>query len=345
MKKPAFWGAAAGVLLAGVSQNALGHGLSEAIAVFDPAHAEIGWSAGFAVYMGGGAAFAVSLKRGFLGAKAGFWHSVPGRWLIGRLAGTGIAALLAEPVLYAVKTALQYALLGAYYAGGLDLALALMKGYWPCAYALTALVVWKLRTPVKIAIGKASRPLRRWYRSLGMGGGGSAGFASIVEEWGNRWRPGMIFLGHSLHDRHWPVGVRDDRMMMTLAGNGGGKGETAIIPNLLRYPGSVFCNDTKEQNAAVTAEARRRDLGQDVYVLAPFAKETAHLNPLDGIDPEAPDYVERIKGIVEALVIAGDDKNRVWSEWSKIVIEGLTDFEIRYDDGEFEPPEEAENAE
>ena len=45
-------------------------------------------------------------------------------------------------------------------------------------------------------------------------------------------------------------------------------------------------------------------MGQDVFVLAPFAKETAHLNPLAGLDPEAADYVERIKGIVEALVIA-----------------------------------------
>ena len=34
-------------------------------------------------------------------------------------------------------------------------------------------------------------------------------------------------------------------MLMTLAGNGGGKGESAIINNLLTYPGSVFVNDTK----------------------------------------------------------------------------------------------------
>ena len=55
----------------------------------------------------------------------------------------------------------------------------------------------------------------------------------------------------------------------------------AIIPNLLTYPGSVFVNDTKGQNAAVTARARRA-MGQDVFVLAPFAEETAHLNPLAG---------------------------------------------------------------
>ena len=97
-------------------------------------------------------------------------------------------------------------------------------------------------------IGKSTRKPRQWYRSFNFGRGGSAGFASILEEWANRWRPGMIFLGHSLHDRRWPVGVKDDRMLMTLAGNGGGKGESAIINNLLTYPGSVFINDTKEQN-------------------------------------------------------------------------------------------------
>ena len=182
-----------------------------------------------------------------------------------------------------------------------------------------------------------------WYRSFAMGCGGSAGFASILEEWANRWQPGMIFLGHSLHDRHWPVGVKDDRMLMTLAGNGGGKGETAIIPNLLTYPGSVFVNDTKGQNAAVTARARRA-LGHDVFLLAPFARETAHLNPLAGLDPEAADYVERIKGIVEALVIAGEGKDRVWSEWAKIVLEGLIDLEIRYHEEETQGEESKSNS-
>ena len=80
-------------------------------------------------------------------------------------------------------------------------------------------------------------------------------------------------------------------------------------------------------------------MGQDVFVLAPFAEETAHLNPLAGVDPEAVDYVERIKGIAEALVIATDEKNRVWAEWSKIVIEGLIDLEIRYHEEEVQGEE------
>ena len=281
-------------------------------------------TAGWSFFVG--AALTGPLEQSLLGASSGIWHSVPGRWLIGRVAGFAVILLLAGPAWYAVRLGFNV-LADWLYAQG-------MRTSAPGSYHLfdwpvAAWIAWRLRTPVKVIIGKSTRKPRAWYRSFTMGRGGSAGFASIVEEWANRWRPGMIFLGHSLHDRSWPVGIRDDRMLMTLAGNGGGKGLTAIIPNLLTYRGSVFINDTKEQNALVTARARRA-MGQNVFVLAPFANKTAHLNPLAGPDPEAPDYVERIKGIVEALVIAGEGKDRIWSDWAKIVIEGLIDLEIRH---------------
>ena len=100
------------------------------------------------------------------------------------------------------------------------------------------LAAWHLRTAVKVCIGKGSRPLRRLVRSLGMGGGGSSAFAGICEEWANRWKPGMILLGASMFDRKWLVGIRDDRGVGVVAGNGAGKGRSSIIPNLLTYPGS-----------------------------------------------------------------------------------------------------------
>ncbi len=282
-----------------------------------------------------GAICAKALQRSLLGASSGFWHSVPGRWLIGRVAGLAVILLLVFPVFYGVKIAAGLLWLLQVKLTGMTVSTAALASVGPGLYLATAALVWRLRTPAKVIIGKSTRMPRAWYRTFAMGRSGSAGFASILEEWANRWQPGMIFLGHSLHDRRWPVGVKDDRMLMTLAGNGGGKGESAIIPNLLTYPGSVFVNDTKEQNAAVTARARRA-MGHDTFVLAPFAKETAHLNPLAGVDPEAADYVERIKGIAEALVIVTDEKNRVWAEWSKIVIEGLIDLEIRYHEEETE---------
>lgn len=327
MKNLAFWGGVGGVALWLLAANALGV----------PPDA-IG--PGMLVAIVAGAIAAVSLRRGMIGASSGFWHSVPGRWLIGRIAGTGVLLLLVMPVFYAVCFVTGLLLTALLAVAGPHAVLATFKYIGAVIDIATAIIVWKLRTPTKVFLGKSTRPVRRWYRSLHFGRGGSSSFASIWEEWANRWQPGMIFFGHSLHDRHWPVGIKDERMIVTVAGNGGGKGETAIINNALTYPGSMFINDTKGQNAAVTARARR-EMGQDTFVLAPFSEETAHLNPLTDIDPEAPDYVEQIKEIVEALVIMGEGKDRVWAEWSKIVIEGLIDFVIRYEGW----PEDSENAE
>ena len=87
-----------------------------------------------------------------------------------------------------------------------------------------------------------------------------------------------------MFDRHWPVGIKDDRMVGAAAGTGGGKNLSFIMPNLLGYEGgSAFVMDVKGENAAVTAAARRA-MGQGVHILSPFGEETAHLNPLDGLD-------------------------------------------------------------
>ena len=93
--------------------------------------------------------------------------------------------------------------------GGATVATEALKPVVLALYLATTSIVWRLRTPAKVIIGKSTRKPRQWYRSFAMGRGGSAGFASILEEWANRWQPGMIFFGHSLHDRHWPVGIED----------------------------------------------------------------------------------------------------------------------------------------
>jgi type IV secretion system protein VirD4 len=55
-----------------------------------------------------------------------------------------------------------------------------------------------------------------------------------------QYRPGKILLG-SLGRQM--IGVKDDRHMMTIAGSRAGKGVSAIIPNLIEYPGSVLVID------------------------------------------------------------------------------------------------------
>jgi Type IV secretory system Conjugative DNA transfer len=280
-----------------------------------------------------GAVAAKALQRSLLGASSGFWHSVPGRWLIGRVAGLAVILLLVFPVFYGVKIAAGLLLLLQVKLTGMTVPTAVLATVGPGLYVATAALVWRLRTPAKVIIGKSTRKPRQWYRSFNFGRGGSAGFASILEEWANRWRPGMIFLGHSIHDRDWPVGVKDDRMMTILAGTGGGKNLTCVTPNLLAYPGSVYCNDVKGQNAAITSGPRRK-MGQDVYILDPFGETTARFNPLAEIDPDDSKYFERVMEIAEAIVIPGEGKDRVWSGWATIVIAGLIDLEIRYHEEE-----------
>jgi type IV secretory pathway TraG/TraD family ATPase VirD4 len=334
VKNPAFVGAIAGTVLAALLLKAAGADL-------DPAHATPGITIGLVAGLLGGAACMSALRHSLRGAWSGFWQSTVGRWLIGRIAGAavyaGLVAVLWKPAMYAVA----YSAAGIVRIGGWP-ALVMIAPAFPWLIWVMALAgAWFLRTPAKIVIGRGSRPVRRLYRSLRMGGGGSAGFAGICEEWANRWRPGLILLGHSLFDRRWPVGVKDDRMMSVLGGVGAGKDETVIIPNLLLYAkGSAFVVDVKGQDAAVTAEARRK-MGQAVHVLDPMGtlkQGTAHLNPLDALDPASNTYVEDIYAIVDALVIAGHENNRFWSESARTVIAGAIDYAVRRKGEEFVPP-------
>lgn len=323
--------------------NFLGHALTEIVIAAYPAADPALWDViGFGVQCAAGCIGWHVLRRAMRGSMSGFWHSTLGRYVIGRIVGIAVFTVLAKLGLFIATYAVVYALAGVIGVFGLKAALALVPVFRAAIYALAAAFAWTGRTPVKVAIGKGTRRLRRLYRSLHMGAGGSAGFATIFDEWANRWRPGMIFLGHSLHDRYWPVGIKDDRMMLTIGSNGGGKGETSILPNLLSYPGSIFCNDVKGQNAAVSAQ-RRRDLGQTVHILDPMGtlgQGTAHLNPLDALDPQSKNYVEDIFGIVDALVIAGNPQNRFWDESARTVIAGAIDYLVRRQGDEFAPPED-----
>lgn len=278
------------------------------------------------------------LQRVLRGSGSAFWTSTLGRWLIGRIAGTAVLlALMAAawiPAVYAVACLIA----GFVSIAGLKAAVAAIPAFRVLIWFVALAAAWPLRTPVKVCIGKGSRPLRRLVRSLGMGGGGSSAFAGICEEWANRWKPGMILLGASMYDRKWLVGILDDRGFGVVAGNGAGKGRSSIIPALLTYRGSIYCQDFKGQNAAVTAKARR-DMGQDVHILEPMGEGGARFNPLQALDPKARDYVEQIDAIVDALVIGGDAKNLFWDESARTLIAGLIDYVVRCDsDDEFEPP-------
>jgi type IV secretion system protein VirD4 len=148
------------------------------------------------------------------------------------------------------------------------------------------------------------------------------------------YEPGKIVLGGA-QDRM--IGLSDNRHLMTVAGSRAGKGTSVIVPNLLVYPGSVLVLDPKGENAALTAERRgvgrgipAGGLGHDVYVIDPFRTANvpdeyrAGFNPMAGLDPDGPTYIDDCDGIADALVIERDgDKDSHWTSAARLVLRGL----------------------
>lgn len=131
---------------------------------------------------------------------------------------------------------------------------------------------WPLGNLFKEWLGKGLRGSMRAHRATTFGQGGSAAFSGLIEDWAQRYRPGSILLGQSLHELLWRVGWADDRGILTIAASRSGKGRAAIIPNLIVWPGSALVIDPKGTNAAVTAARRGKGggrvtkfLGQEVH--------------------------------------------------------------------------------
>jgi type IV secretion system protein VirD4 len=83
-----------------------------------------------------------------------------------------------------------------------------------------------------------------------------------------------------------PILYGEDRHLVTIAPTGAGKGRGVIIPNLLRFEGSVIVIDPKGETWHVT-HRRRREMGQEVRLLDPFgavSRRTDALNPFDLFD-------------------------------------------------------------
>jgi type IV secretion system protein VirD4 len=118
-----------------------------------------------------------------------------------------------------------------------------------------------------------------------------------------RYEPGAIFLGISRFDPSLQIGWKDDNAFLTIACGDSGKRRSAIIPNLLTWPGSALVIDPNGISAAVTAARRGKgggrvtaSLGQDVYIVDPFHDvpnvTRASFNPLAAIDPESQHFTE-----------------------------------------------------
>jgi type IV secretory pathway TraG/TraD family ATPase VirD4 len=121
-----------------------------------------------------------------------------------------------------------------------------------------------------------------------------------------------------------------------LAPPGAGKGACLEIPNLLLglRSCSVLSIDPSGQNAAVTAEARRR-IGNEVLCLNPFGLHVRRypdlascgFNPLTGISTRSRKFLQHCQAIGEALV-QQQSHDPHWSDSARGLITGIIMWEV-----------------
>jgi type IV secretory pathway TraG/TraD family ATPase VirD4 len=118
---------------------------------------------------------------------------------------------------------------------------------------------------------------------------------------------------------------RQDGHILTCAPTGAGKGLSAVIPNLLDYPGSAFVLDFKGENYAVTARARR-EAGHEVVLVDPFGITGVAgqaMNWLDALNPDDPDVVSLSGALADMLVVSVGETDSHWNDTAKELLRGL----------------------
>lgn len=136
------------------------------------------------------------------------------------------------------------------------------------------------------------------------------------------WKPGRVLLGE-YNGRL--IGRDDDRHIVTEAGSRAGKSSTVLIPNLLRYPGSVVVLDPKGELARATAERRRR-MGQQVFILDPFGEtgeRTASHNPIFELSQGRPELIAADASQLADALIIPNNKEPHWTDSARNLVRSV----------------------
>ena len=139
-------------------------------------------------------------------------------------------------------------------------------------------------------------------------------------------RPRGLLLGRQGREL---LRVGGEGHVLTVAPTRSGKGVSAVIPNLLDFPGSVLVTDPKGENYAVTARWRRDELKTPVFAFDPFGvaegDAAATYNPLDLIDAGTTAAVDDARLIADMLVLPGarEGEQAFWNEEARGVLTGL----------------------
>jgi type IV secretion system protein VirD4 len=135
------------------------------------------------------------------------------------------------------------------------------------------------------------------------------------------WKPGRVLLGKSGTRL---IGREDDRHIVTVAGSCAGKTSTALIPNLLRYPGSVVVLDPKGELVRATAAARQR-MGQRVGIFDPFGitgMPSASYNPFASLMASNPQSLGADAAQIVDAIIINNANDPHWTDSAKNLLRG-----------------------
>lgn len=157
--------------------------------------------------------------------------------------------------------------------------------------------------------------------------------------------PGLFIGTFSAQGKVHRLHYRGDRHLLTIAPTRTGKGVSAIIPNLLTYPGSALVIDPKGENACITAGRRGAGrqgipgLGQAVHVIDPWGitgLPSSTFNPLDWLITDIDNATENAMILAESLVPHRDTKaDPFWDDEARALLVGLL-LHVAFDDTETE---------
>jgi type IV secretion system protein VirD4 len=148
-----------------------------------------------------------------------------------------------------------------------------------------------------------------------------------IDTWADSSKNPGLLLGRSLDKQPRDLKYTGDAHLISIAPSRSGKGVSAIIPNLLTYPGSVLVVDPKGENARITARQRAK-LGK-TYILDPFGTtglSTASYNPLSRITSDNPDASDDAAALADALVVRATDGDNHWDDEAAALLEGMILF-------------------
>lgn len=119
------------------------------------------------------------------------------------------------------------------------------------------------------------------------------------------------------------VNYSGESHLLTVGSTRSGKGVGAVIPNLLRYSGSILVIDPKGENVTKTARVRQQ-MGHNVIVLDPWGIsgwQSSTYNPLNEFTATSETLVEDARLIAESLVISSlDVAQQFFEEEAKSVL-------------------------